>query len=146
MNPIGLAVIILAGGLILYSIMGKIVMSQQTISSGSAKIDALARAIAFAEGSPASWNNPGDLTKSFGYPNEGPQNTAGVLKFSTLEDGWRALYVQMQDILDGNSHFRLTETLEDFGMTWAGDPNWAVNVAKQLGVTTNTTLAEVLNS
>ncbi len=143
MNPAGLAVIILAGGLILYFIMGH--RPQQTISSGNASVDALAKAISIAEGSNPSWNNPGSLTKSFGFSNQGPQNADGVLKFSTLNDGWQALYVQIQDILEGHSHFTLSETLDEFGLRWSGNPNWSVNVARELGVSTNTTLGEVLS-
>lgn len=144
MSPVGFAVIILAGGLILYAIMGSI--PKQTGTSGNTSVDALARAIAYAEGSPSSWNNPGDLTKSFGYANEGPQNADGVLKFSTLDDGWKALYAQIFDILSGNSHFTLSETLEEFGLRYSGNPNWAGNVAKELGVSTDATLGEVLNA
>jgi len=142
MNPVGLAVIILAGGLILYFIMGH--RPTQTISSGNASVDALARAISIAEGSNSSWNNPGSLTKSFGFPNQGPQNADGVLRFDTLNDGWQALYAQIQSILEGRSHFTLSETLEEFGLRWSGNPNWSVNVARELGVTTDTTLGEVI--
>lgn len=111
----------------------------------NAAIGAFALAIAFAEGSPAAWNNPGDLTKSFGFPNEGPQNKDGVLKFATAADGWNALYAQLQLIASGKSRYCLCTTLCAFGQGYAGDCNWANNVASQLpGVSSDTTLGEIL--
>lgn len=111
----------------------------------SAAIAAVAAAIAKAEGSNPDWNNPGDLTKSFGFPTAGVANSAGVLKFQSSDDGWRALYAQLQLIVSGGSHWTVDTTLEAFGLGYSGnDPNWAVNVAKYLGVDTNTSLGDIL--
>jgi hypothetical protein len=111
----------------------------------SAAIDALAAAIAVAEGSNPDWNNPGDLTKSFGFPTVGVANSAGVLKFKTSGDGWRALYAQLQLIVSGGSHWTLDTTLADFGLGYSGgDSNWAKNVANKLGVSTDSSLGDIL--
>lgn len=110
------------------------------------KVAALAAAIAKAEGSNPDWNNPGDLTLSFGYPTSGKVNSAGVLRFNNSVDGWNALYKQINLIISGGSaYYDLTTTLEDFGNGYAGgDPNWAVNVARTLGVDTSATLGSIL--
>lgn len=110
----------------------------------SSQIDAFATAIAKQEGSNPTWNNPGDLTKSFGFSVLGVMNADGVLRFATSDDGWKALYKQLQDIVDGNSHFSLSMSLSSFGLEYSGDPNWATNVAGFLGVDTNTTLGQIL--
>lgn len=108
-------------------------------------IDALAVAISSAEGAPKAWNNPGDLTRSFGYANKGPQNADGVLAFNTIEDGWGALYAELLLIQRGASIHSLSQTLADFGLSWSkGDPNWSVHVANKLGVTPDTPLGDVL--
>ena len=109
------------------------------------QIDKMALAIANAEGSPADWNNPGDLTIAFGYPTLGTMNSAGVLKFATSADGWNALYHQLSLIVSGGSRYTLSDTIGTFGNGYSGgDPNWAVNVANYLGVTTDTPLGDVL--
>lgn len=108
-------------------------------------IGSLANAIALAEGSNPAWNNPGDLTISFGYPTSGAVNSAGVLQFVNPHDGWNALYKQLLAIQNGNSRYKLTDTLADFGMGYSGgDPNWAVNVASALGIDPSTQLGEIL--
>jgi hypothetical protein len=104
-----------------------------------------ARAISVAEGSNPLWCNPGDLTISLGFPNDGPQNADGVLKFVNVADGWYVLYHQCWVMLTGKSHeYALTDTIEQVGMKYSdGDPNWAMNVANYLGVPTSTTLAQL---
>lgn len=104
-----------------------------------------AAAIATAEGSNPEWNNPGDLTISFGYPTVGAANSAGVLKFANCVDGWNALYHQLSAIQNGTSRYKLTDSLASFGLGYAGgDSNWAVNVAAALGTTPNALLGELL--
>ena len=112
----------------------------------SNKVYAFATAIAKAEGSNPAWNNPGDLTLAFSYPTSGKANSAGVLKFNNSADGWSALYKQIALIVNGGSaYYDLTTTLEDFGNLYSGgDPNWAVNVASALGVSTDTPLGSIL--
>lgn len=151
MDPIFWAVVILAGGYVLYSVMGK-----SNIAGGnsncaqppapSSAIAAFAAAIAVAEGSNPDWNNPGDLTASFGYSTSGPVNSAGVLQFDNCEDGWQALYAQLSAIVRGGSRYTLNDTIASFGIGYSGgDPNWAKNVANALGVDPNTQLSEVLS-
>lgn len=110
------------------------------------QIFSFASAIAKAEGSPSSWNNPGDLTLSFSYPTIGVGNSAGVLIFQSVTDGWNALYKQLQDIADGNSRHSVSDTLEAFGLSYSGgDPNWAINVGRFLNVDpSSTTLGDIL--
>lgn len=111
----------------------------------SPQILSMALAIQAAENSPAEWNNPGDLTASFGYPTVGVANSAGVLKFQNCMDGWNALYKQLGAIVNGTSRYSLQDTLATFGMGYSGgDPNWAQNVASKLGVTIDTPLGDLL--
>lgn len=111
----------------------------------SPQIAALAAAIAVAEGSDPDWNNPGDLTISFGYPTNGVANSAGVLKFANGTDGWNALYRQLSAIVNGTSRYTLDTTLAAFGLGYSGgDPNWAKNVGNELGVSPDTTLGDIL--
>lgn len=111
----------------------------------SPQIAQVAQAIARAEGSPVEWNNPGDLTISFGYPTLGTANSAGVLKFTNAADGWNALYKQLLAIVNGGSRYTLQDTIATFGNGYSGgDPNWAVNVASFLGVTPDTPLGDIL--
>lgn len=111
----------------------------------SPAIAALAAAIATAEGSNPEWNNPGDLTKSFGFATAGVANSAGVLKFQSSADGWNALYKQIELIISGGSHWSLSTTLADFGLGYSGgDPNWSKNVANSLGVTPDAQLGDIL--
>ena len=105
----------------------------------------LAKAISVAEGSNPSWNNPGDMTYAHGAPTKGAVNADGVLWFYNVEDGWQALYHEVSLMLNGRSHvYKLTDTLQQVGLKYSnGDPNWAVNVAKYLGVPETTTLQEL---
>jgi hypothetical protein len=112
----------------------------------SPAIFAVAKAIAAAEGSNPDWNNPGDLTASFGFPTSGTVNDAGVLKFNSSADGWNALYKQLESIVNGSSRYSLEDTIASFGLGYSGgDTNWAVNVANALGVTPDTQLSDVLS-
>lgn len=109
------------------------------------QIGNVANAIAKAEGSNTDWNNPGDLTLSFGFPVAGIANSAGVLKFVNCADGWNALYQQLQLIISGGSRYSLSTSIADFGAGYSGgDPNWAKNVSAALGVSPDTPLGAVL--
>src|ERR1700733_12437194 len=101
-----------------------------------------AHAIAFAEGSNLTWNNPGDMKFADGFPTCGFGNTEGVLKFVNMADGWEALYHQCDLMLTGKSHeYALTDTLEEVGVKYSGgDTDWAKNVAWYFGVPVTTTL------
>lgn len=113
-------------------------------------IDALMLAIARAEGSPPAWNNPGDLTASFGFSNSGPQNADGVLGFATVEDGWGALRAQLNLAKAGLSRvYSASMSILDMGMKYAGvsqGSTWAANVAAALGVDTSTPIGSFLNA
>lgn len=109
-----------------------------------------AEAIAFAEGwyvvgsIPQRLNNPGDL-KTSGIPSIG-QDAQGHLHFASPDDGWRALYRQLQIIVDGKSaHYSLGMTILQMGDKYApGSVSWPRNVAARLNVSTGTRLREVL--
>lgn len=105
----------------------------------------LAAAITVAEGSKPEWNNPGDLTYSFGLPIVGVVNSEGVLHFVNKEDGEWVLLHECYLMLTGKSRvYQLDWTLEKTGLKYAhGNKDWAVNVARELGVPTSTTLGQI---
>lgn len=117
----------------------------------SPAIKRFAEAIATAEGFgvpgaiPTRAHNPGDLKlpaslSPLGY-------LAGHTIFATDEDGWQALYRQLQLIVDGRSRiYTLSMTIDEMGARYAPpDPQtWARNVARVLGVPTNVRLRTVL--
>jgi hypothetical protein len=119
---------------------------QQT--DGGDFVSALANAIAKAEGTSATANNPGSLT-SGDVPDDsilGIFNSAGVVIIDTLENGWNFLKNKLQNILDGNSSvYSPNMTISEFAQTYTGGDNadgWANTVANELGVSTDTTLAQ----
>ena len=110
------------------------------VTPSSNLITSLSNAIAQAEGFnvsgsiPQRQNNPGDLT------------SGGVIAtYPTAQDGWNALYAQVQSMFDGtSSYYNPGMTLAQVGNSYAGgDPNWANNVASALGVSPDTTLAQL---
>ena len=107
----------------------------------------VAKAFAVAEGSNPSWNNPGDLTGADcgAFLTCGTANAEGVWKFVNEADGWTALYIKVARMLAGKSKvYPLDMMLEQVGLKYSGgDPNWAINVAKELGVSVTTTLREL---
>jgi hypothetical protein len=112
---------------------------------------ALANAIAQAEGVNPTYNNPGALgVGDLGYGTFGQNLTI----FPTLETGQAALQSQVQEILSGSSQYYNPDmTIADIGQTYSGgSANWANNVAsslsQQLGttVTPNTTLSSLMGS
>jgi hypothetical protein len=117
-------------------------------SSGNSFIDALANAIANAEGSDPSINNPGDLTGGDFNPSNvvGTFNSAGVAIVDTIQNGWSALYNKLSNILNGGSSVYSPDmTISDFANTYTGGDNaasWAQSVADALGVTVDTTLSD----
>jgi hypothetical protein len=138
--------------ILLISLAGFLLFVSESPDSGcpqppgpSAQIESVAAAIAKAEGSNPEWNNPGSLTISFGLPTVGVANSAGVLKFEKCEDGWRALYMQLNSIVNGTSRYTLDTPLSEFGLRYSGgDPNWSLNVARALGISTSVTLGDIL--
>src|SRR5271168_2543495 len=112
-----------------------------------ANIVAIARAVAKAEGSNPEWNNPGDLTGAdgHGYNILGVANEDGVLIFAVLAEGEDALCKKFARILGGQSEVYPPEmTLAEGGLKYAsGDPNWAINVGRELNVPTSITFADL---
>lgn len=138
-------VALVAGGLLLYEVLK---VSNSGTSSGNSFIDALAAAIAQAEGADPSINNPGDLTAGDVDSRSitGTFNDAGVVIIDSIENGWNALYSKLQNIFSGNSSvYNPSMTISQFAMTYTGGDNadsWASTVASALGVTPDTTLAD----
>ncbi len=109
----------------------------------------LARAISRTEGFgiqgaiPTLANNPGDLClgDKFGLGVLGE----GITICPTPEQGWLLLYRETELMLSGGSHvYSPSLTLTEVGKKYAnGDPNWARNVAADLGLPVTTTLAQI---
>jgi hypothetical protein len=117
-----------------------------------AKIQQLANAIAFAEGFgklgavPTDFHNPGDLGPGdvgTAYPSvfKGGSNVSQLPDDAT---GWAALTGKLSAIFNGRSSvYSPTMTIEEMGQKYAGDSkSWSSNVAKYLGISPKTTLAE----
>lgn len=118
--------------------------------STDGRIPRIAEAIAYAEGfyvdgsRPRRNNNPGDLTRSLGFSTMGLDGI--YIIFSTLQDGWNALYKQVELILTNRSGVYTSEmTILDVAQryTTTQPVEWAQNVAVRLGVTVDTKISEV---
>jgi hypothetical protein len=119
-------------------------------------LDALAHAIAFAEGYgadannvPTRANNPGDLKLS-GTPVTGDE---GISVFDSIDAGWVALNHQLSLIASGASHvYDGTMTIAEVGMKWTDTQadDWTANVVSYLNthgypsVTADTPVNQVL--
>lgn len=113
--------------------------------------DRLADAIAHAEGfyapgrtRPKRNNNPGNITDSFGFPIVGHDGMFPI--FETAAGGWAALKKQVSMMFDGSSryykpHMSIREIAENYTKT--EQDIWALNVARALGVTVDTPIAEL---
>lgn len=112
----------------------------------ASRIYRLAEAFAREENSPPEWNNPLDISDTFGFPNRGAMNADGVTGFDTLTGGWLAGYHKIWLALSGHSHaYSGDMTLLEWGCKWAGPeqgPIWAKNVATFLAVTPETKVSE----
>ena len=118
----------------------------------SPKVRAFADAIARAEGFyvagsvPQRARNPGDLK----IPNwTGPVLGEGISVFESVDQGWNALYRQLQFIIDGRSRvYNLDFTIRDMGRKYTAtlteQDAWANNVARVLNVPVDTPLWQVL--
>ena len=147
-----------AGALLLYTLGDSVDTSNWPVAPNAA-IAALAKAIAIAEGSPTSWNNPGDLTlgDAGGFPlqlnadNTPIVNSAGVVRFASLTDGVTALYNKLLRIQNGSSKvYSQSLSLLDFANIYTGGdnaPGWAQTVAENLGLDPATsTLGDALGT
>lgn len=120
-----------------------------------AAIEAIARAIATAEGFyvsgslPQRAHNPGDLEMGdigFGVIN-------GKTRFGTDQDGWNALYEQIGRMLHlhGVSLYSPTMSIAQVAAEWVNGKTypstdsdaWAANFSRVLGVTPDMTLQDV---
>jgi hypothetical protein len=121
----------------------------------SAQVQAIAQAIAAAEGYgpagniPTKANNPGDLC--MGDQGQGVITSSGgekITVYSSAQAGWNALYNQINLWINGGSrYYNVNMTWVQIGATWAGPGTpWAANVAAALGVDPNSTLAQYLGS
>ncbi len=118
----------------------KAVTTPLNISDG---LKAVAEAIARAEGFyvagslPARANNPGNLK----IGDRGNGVIDGKTVFATAQDGWNALYRQLDLVRTGKSrNFKPTDTWREFARTWVGTAdfeNWLANVTKRLGTTSS---------
>ena|SRR5215475_689004 len=110
-----------------------------TPATGGGLVNAMAQAIAQEEG----WNVPGSIAQR----NNNPGNVGGpTATFSTADDGWTALENQINLMFGGSQYYNSGMSLAQVGDIYSnGDPNWAVNVASILGVSTSTTLNDLLN-
>lgn len=94
-------------------------------------------------------NNPGNLSDD-GDVGCGCVTTSGpcgakITIYKTREDGWRALTRKVSRMLWGNSKVYLLDmTIAEVAIKWCGDPNWGLNVARELKVPVNTTLRELV--
>lgn len=118
------------------------------IKSGA--IDALAQAIATAEGfytpgtRPARNHNPGDMTLDLigkGVSNDGP-----FIVYASDDDGWANLKAQISKWFDGSSaNADSSSTIEDLSGFYTNTQQsaWASNVAQALGVDITTPISDI---
>lgn len=106
------------------------------------RVRRLALAIATAEGFwkkdslPRRLNNPGSLKDQYG----------NFRAFVTEEEGWRALYRQIELMLSGKSKwYRPDMTIAEVARYYTATEQsiWASNVAKTLGVSVDTKIEDV---
>lgn len=144
------AVAIVAGVLVLLFFVARAGAASGRPAAPTEAIDAVANAIAIAEGFyvpgsiPSRANNPGDLKLG------GNTIGSGITVFASADQGWNALYTQLVKIRDGtSSKFTPNMTIETVGQiyagTLAGGAAWSNNVAIVLGVSIDTTIGEVLS-
>lgn len=114
------------------------------------RVKRIAEAIAVAEGwnvigsIPRLYHNPGNL-KPYGLNTAGP---AGIRVFATDQEGWNALYRQVEGMLNGKSSlYPPTMSVLEVAARYVGDSdsvNWARNVATKLGISVNDTFSEIV--
>lgn len=122
-------------------------------------VNRFAQAIARAEGFyetdptkiptvPQRARNPGDITDEGNIglgviQTSGPAGAA-ITIYATVEDGWAALQKKVRRMLDGQSEvYKPDLTIVEVGLKYSGNGGWGLNVAKQMGVDSRMTLAEL---
>ena len=133
-----LIAILAVGAAVLF---GKKAAAQTTTVTVSDGLKAVAEAIARAEGFyvagsiPARANNPGNLK----IGDRGNGVIEGKTIFATAQDGWNALYRQLDLVRTGKAKYlKPTDTWREFARAWVGTTdadNWAANVTNRLGAT-----------
>jgi hypothetical protein len=98
-------------------------------------LDDFAHAVTVAEGAKPELNNPGDLKEN-----------GQIAQYATREEGERKLRNQLKAMVTGKSNYYKPDmTLRQAGLIYSdGDPNWSKNVAKQLGVSEDTKLGDLM--
>jgi hypothetical protein len=115
----------------------------------SAQVVRMAKAISFAEGTFDANGNP--ITGSLGYQLNNPldieDSTGNLVQYATLDDGWHAGYHQVDLMLSGKSHvYKPNWAIVQVAGEYTGGDNplgWASAVAQYLGISINSTLADV---
>jgi len=128
-----------------------------TPAEQEAKVHTIAEAIAMAEGYyatgehdrhslPYLLNNPGSLKKpALGAEDLPTWKDTGLVIFPSEDMGWAALRHQIELMLDGDSSiYSPSDTLLLVASKYAdGDLNWGRHVASTLGVSPDSTLADI---
>ena len=138
-------IVVLAGAIALV-----ILLERKKMAGRSNGLIAFAQAIAHAEGFgvpgaiPTVRNNPGDLKMPSTFPE--------ITTYPTPEDGWQALYGQLDYINSGRSpYYSASMTIAEMGRVWtATEQNyWTANVVASLrsqgfDVNENSIIGEIL--
>jgi hypothetical protein len=100
---------------------------------------------------PQRCNNPGDLTDDgdvgLGTARSAGIGAADITIYPTLAAGQAALDKKIRRALNGaSSVYTLAMSIEEFGMKYARDSHWGINVAEQLGVSPLTTLEDLVDA
>ena len=110
------------------------------------KIKAIAEAIARAEGWYATSDTP-NLPQRLNNPGNLKDSSGKLRQFSTPEDGWSALYRQVNLMVSGLSRiYNPNMTISEVAMLYTGNDrpdDWSRIVSGQLGVTPLTRLNEI---
>lgn len=111
----------------------------QKISKGIAKAEGF-----YVQGSIAQRaNNPGDLERGdIGYG-----TISGKTIYPSAGQGWNALYVQVQAMLNGTSaYYNPSMSISEIAPIYTGNDNataWAQNVADSVGVDPDTQIGQI---
>jgi hypothetical protein len=137
---------------LLLGVAGFFVMTGVGSTGYTGAVVLLSQAIASAEGFyvggsiPANNNNPGNLTQDVNNTAVGTDSN-GFMIYASSQDGWNALYYQVNLILTNASHvYNNAMTLLQIGNLYSPGTGstWAANVASYLGVTPNTPVSQIL--
>jgi hypothetical protein len=132
--------------IILIAVVLLVLAARRARPQGSDPIAAVAEAIARAEGYyvpgslPQRANNPGGL-RLYG-------ETAGITQFQTPEQGWQALYSQLEWVAAGLSqYYQPSMNWWEFGAVWTGGDNaatWTRNVTAYLGLAPDSPIGQTI--